>query len=160
MPNYHTTRLRIFLQTVYYNRVQNSSSSFQLRTVSFDLFSHCAVSSLKLMPALNFLRYLLKTGELLFCSCCCVSHRTTVVFSCYPLKSHWKAMLIATLTHFLLHFLLSERFACVDGGWRGKCLKLFYWNVQGADTGNGWVGNLPFPRSGQCGEKVVWFMVV
>lgn len=62
-------------------------------------------------------------------------------------------MLTAILTHFLLHFLLSERFACVGGGRRGKYLIFSYWNVQRADTGNGWVENLPFPRNGQWGKS-------
>lgn len=121
--------------------MQNSSSSFQLWAVSFDLFSHCAVSSLKLVPTLNVSGHLLKPGKVLFCLCCCACHTGPPGLQLLSTQT-WEAMSIATLTHFLLHFLLSERFACVDRGWRGtkrkmlniillKCAKSWYWQWVG-----------------------------
>lgn len=141
MSSYHVT---IFLLTVYYNGMQNSSSNFQLWVMSFDLLSHCVVSSLKLIPVLIFWDVCLKLMR-----CCFVHAAVSVTQNHCGLQLLSTQMLIATLTHILLHFFLCERFACVDGGWRGKYIILFYWNAQRADIGNGWVENLLCPRNGQ-----------
>lgn len=154
MPNYHVTRLIIFLQTLYYHKMQNSSSSFQLWVMSFDLFSHCAVSSLKLIHALNFWRYLLRTGELLFCSCCSVCH-TEPLWSSVALHSGVGSNLDSN-SH-TLSFALPLKWKVCMCGWRLKrkilniillkCAESWYWQ---------WVGWKPtLSKEWSVGKK--WY---
>ena len=150
-----------FLQTVYYDWMQNDSSSFQLWTVNFDLFSHSAGSSLQPKSTSCVSRYWPNTGEMLFCSCYHACHTDAPRSSPASHSVVWRNVDSNHHTHFFFFAFPLEGMVCMCG-WRLKgkegedpCV-MFYWNVQRAVPGRLKI----CPTWNRRGEQVGQFIVV